>query len=207
MTSLLRTLGLLCLPFTLLQAGDEPLLNTPGKVISAPDFKTPLGPEWTVTKGEWKPADGVLTANELPDEHHAAVLHLATGPVDLVLECDFRLGKGKIFYVGCDSARHVGRVVIMPKNIKLCEDSTEVKGKSPSHTLAESNLNLNPEEWQHLRVEYAGDQMAARLNNLTLNAQHPYLATAKVRWWFAASGTEVQLRNVRFSEGQPLEKK
>jgi hypothetical protein len=180
-----------------------PMLARPGKVITQPDFRQPLGPEWSTGKGKWTPADGVLSSVGIPEEKHVAVLHLKTGPVSLVVDCEFRFDGGKIFYVGCDGAKHVGRLVITEKNAKLAEDSTEVKGKTPSHTLAETNVDLKQGDWQRLHVEYAGDQMAARLNGVELKAKHEYLATPKVRWWFA--GDNVQIRNVRFSEGQPLE--
>jgi len=194
-----------CLAASLLQAEDaRHILNQPGKVISQPSLKEALGPEWSVAKGEWKPADGVLTAAEIPDEHHAAVLHLATGPTPLIFECEFRFNGSKIFYIGCDGTKHVGRLVVMPKSAKLCEDSTEVKGKTPSDTLAESAVDLKPDDWQHLLVEYAGDRIIAHLNGLELQAQHPYLATPKTRWWFAVGGAGAQIRNVRISEGQPL---
>ena len=181
------------------------LLVRPGKVISAPDFRQPLGPEWSIAKGKWVPADGVLTATEIPDEMHAAVLHLKTGPVSIVVDCEFRLNGGKIFYVGCDGAKHIGRVVITEKFFRLAEDSTEVKGKTPSNVLAEAKVEVKQGEWQKLHVEYAGDRMIARLNGTELKAQHDYLATPKVRWWFAAGGDNVQLRNVRFAEGEPLD--
>lgn len=182
-----------------------PILVRPGKTITQPDFRQPLGAEWSVAKGKWTPADGVLIAVEIPDEKHVAVLHLKTGPVNMVVDCEFRLNGGKIFYVGCDGNKHVGRLVITGNSAKLAEDSTEVKGKSPSHVLAETKIDLKQGDWQRLRVEYAGDQMAARLNGQEMKVQHEYLATPKVRWWFAAGGDNVQLRNVRFSEGQPLE--
>jgi hypothetical protein len=181
------------------------MLVRPGKVISAPDFKQPLGPEWSVGKGKWTPADGVLTSTDLPEEKHIPVLHLATGPVDVVVDCEFRLNGGKAFLVGFDGAKHVGRVVIAPKSVKLCEDSTEVKGKTPSDTLAEAKIDLKPDEWQRLHVEYSDGKLAARLNGQELRAEHPYLATPKVRWWFAA-GDSVQVRNVRFCEGTALPK-
>ena len=142
---------------------------------------------------------------EIPEEKHSSVLHLKTGPGSVVVDCEFRFNGGKVFYVGCDGARHVGRVVITEKKAKLAEDSTEVKGKTPSHVLAEADIDLKQGEWQRLHVEYTGDRLVARLNGQELKAQHEYLATPKVRWWFAAGGDNVQLRNVRFSEGQPLE--
>jgi hypothetical protein len=179
----------------------EPSVGQPGRVISAPDFHHPLGNEWSVAKGKWETASGVLTAIEIPEEHHSAVLHLATGPVPLVVECEFRFNGGRIFYVGCDGSKHIGRLVITPKSAKLCEDSTAVKGKTPSHVLSEVATDLKLGEWQKLRVEYAGDQLTARLNDLQLKAQHPSLTTPKTRWWFAAGGASVELRNVKVTEG------
>ena len=207
MKRLLPLLAILSLPLASLLAADDaasaPMLVKPGKVITQPDFRQPLGPEWSTGKGKWTPADGVLKSTDLPEEKHVPVLHLKTGPVSLVVDCEFRLNTGKIFYVGCDSAKHVGRVVITPGSEKIAEDSTEVKGKSPSHTLAETKLDLKPGDWQRLHVEYTGDWMATRLNGIELKAQHEYLATPKVRWWFAAADG-VEIRNVRFSEGEPL---
>ena len=185
-------------------AGDGPLLAKPGKTISQPDLKSPLGPEWTKTKGKWEPADGILTADEVPEDKHSAVLHLKTGPTPLVWECDFKLDGAKTFYVGCDGAKHIGRLVIVGKKALLAEDSTEVKGKTPSHTLDEKPIDLKPGEWNHLRVEYTGDRMAARLNDVELHAQHPYLATPKVRWWFAVAGNKAQIRNIKISEAELL---
>jgi hypothetical protein len=181
----------------------KPLLNQPGKVISAPDFKQPLGSEWSVAKGKWEPADGVLSVTNIPDQNHIPVLHLTTGPVNIVWTCEFKFNAGKSFLVGCDGQKHVGRVVIGPKNFKICEDSTEVKGKVPSHTLTETPVDLKSDDWHTLRVDYAGDQMAARLDGKNLFAEHAYLATPKVRWWFAAADG-VQIRNVRVTEGQPI---
>jgi len=182
----------------------KPLLNQPGKTISAPDLKEPLGSEWSIAKGKWELADGILAVTNIPDQNHIPVLHLATGPTPLIWECEFKFNNGKAFLVGCDAAaKHCGRVVIAPKSFKIAEDSTEVKGKTPSDTLKETTVDLKSGDWHTLRVEYAGDQLAARLDGQDLTAQHPYLATPKVRWWFAAADG-VQIRNVRVTEGQPI---
>jgi hypothetical protein len=189
-----------------LRADDSaPLLNKPGKLISQPDFKGPLGKEWSVGKGKWDAADGVITVSDIPEEKHIPVLHLATGPVPVILDCEFRYNTGKGFLVGFDGAgKHCGRVVINPKKVTLCEDSTEVKGKTPSHVLAEMPVDLKSDAWQKLHVEYAGDKLAIRLNGKELTAEHAYLAMPKVRWWFAAQAGE-QVRNVRVTEGVPLQ--
>ncbi len=189
-------LGALALPLSAEDA--KPLLNTPGKVISAPDFKQPLGAEWSVAKGKWEPADGVLKVTDIPDEKHIPVLHLKTGPTPLVWECEFQFNNGKSFLVGCDAQKHVGRVVIGPKSFKIAEDTT-----APSKTVKEIAVDLKPDAWHKLRVEYAGNQIAARLDGQDLSAEHDYFATPKARWWFAAADT-VQIRNVKVTEGTPI---
>jgi len=207
MNPFLACLLAIILPLTASLRADDaaPLLNNPGKVISLPDLTQPLGSEWSVGKGKWDVADGLLTVTDIPEEMHIPVLHLATGPVPVILECEFRYNAGKSFLVGFDgAAKHCGRVVINLKKATLCEDSTEVKGKTPSHVLAEMPVDLNPDDWQKLRVEYAGEKLAIRLNGQELRAEHPYLGMPKVRWWFAAQ-SGVQVRNVRVSEGQPIE--
>jgi len=184
-------------------AADGLLLQPGERVITQPELRQSVGPEWSVGKGKWEPSEGVLKVTDIPEERHIPVLHLATGPASLIWECEFRFNAGKSFLVGCDAQKHVGRVVIGPENFKICEDSTELKGKSPSHTLSETAVDLKSDEWHKLRVESVGDRMAARLDGVELKAEHPYLATPKVRWWFAA-GDSVQIRNVRVTEGKPL---
>jgi hypothetical protein len=187
-------------------AGDLLQLKS-GKVITAPDLKSPLGPEWTVAKGKWEPADGVLKSTEIPAEKHSAVLWLKTGPTPIVFECEFRFGSAKVFYIGCDAASHVGRLVLVPKKAQLAHDSPEnpvgANGKRTSATITEKAIDLKPDEWQKVRVEFTGDQLAARLNDVEMKAQHPYLATPKQRWWFAAGGGTAEIRNIHVSEGEP----
>lgn len=45
--------------------------------------------------------------------------------------------------------------------------------------------------------------MAARLDGVALGEEYTYLATPKVRWWFAAADS-TQIHNVRNLEGEPL---
>ena len=169
------------------------------KIISQPALTGPLGSEWSVAKGKWEPKEGVLYGTDLPEEHHAAVLHLATGPTALAFECEFRFATARSFLIGCDGNRHVGRIIATPKGVKLAEDSTEVKGKSPSHVLAEAKADFSPSEWHHLRLEYREDRLSLKLDSTDLTAQHPYLATPKTRWWFAVGGGTAEIRNVKVS--------
>ena len=53
--------------------------------------------------------------------------------------------------------------------------------------------------------EYFSEQSLERARfGQELRAEHPYLGMPKKRWWFAAQ-QGVQVRNVRVTEGEPIE--
>lgn len=198
----LLLIAIVSLSGSLVRADDaKPLLVKPGKVVAQPDFKSPLGPEWTIKHGKWDIAEGEMSIAELPENKHAAVLWHSAALASAVIDCEFQWDGARAFIVGCDGAKHIGRITISPKKATLAEDSTAVKGKSPSHTLAEAAVDLKPGEWHKLHLEWTGDRMAARIDGAELKAQHPFLATQKARWWFAVGGAKLKLRNVKASEG------
>ncbi|MEQ1751353.1 MAG: hypothetical protein ABL974_18160 [Prosthecobacter sp.] len=177
-----------------LAQADKPMLNDSAlPVIAAPSFAEPLAAPFVTAKGTWIPADGVLSVVDIPAEKHIPVLHHKVGLANAVIELEFRWDGAGSFLVGCDSDKHVGRVVINAKGLSIAEDSVK-----PSHTLAQLPLTVKQGEWHKLRVEWKGDQMAARLDGAELRAQHAFLATVKSRSWLAASET-VKVRNLKIS--------
>jgi hypothetical protein len=173
---------------------DQPLLNEGVlPVIAAPTFEEPLIAPFVTAKGKWIPADGVLSVVDIPAEKHIPVLHHKVGLASAVIELEFRLDGVGSLLVGCDGAKHVGRIVINAKGISIAEDSVK-----PSHTIAQLPLKLSQGEWHKLRVEWKGDQMAARLDDAEIRAQHAYLGTVKVQSWLAAAES-VKVRNLKIS--------
>ena len=173
---------------------DKPLLNeTALPVIAAPSFVEPLVAPFATAKGQWIPANGVLSVVDIPAEKHIPVLHHKVGLASAVIELEFRLDGAGSFLVGCDSDKHVGRVVINAKGLSIAEDSVK-----PSHTIAQLPLVVKQGEWHKLRVEWKGDQMAARLGSSELRAKHDYFAQAKMRSWLAATQS-VKVRNFKIS--------
>lgn len=162
-------------------------------VIAAPTFAEPLDASWSIAHGRWTPTNGVLDVVELPENKHVPVLHHKVGLQSAVIECEFRFDGPGTFLIGCDAEKHVGRVVVTQTGLSIAEDS----GK-PSHTLATLPLPVKPGEWHQLRVEWKGEQMAARLDGRELRTQHAYLATPKSRSWLAV-GKAAKVRNLRIS--------
>lgn len=179
----------------------KPLLHDHAlPVLAQPDFETPLAAPFKVAVGMWTPAGGVLNVLDIPAQKHIPVLHHLVGLASATIEVEFYLEGPGTFIVGCDSDKHVGRVVINAAGISIAEDSVK-----PSHSLVKLPLKVTPNEWHILRVEWTGEQMAANLDGKELKAQHPFLATKKSRSWLAA-GKKVQVRNLRISGEPALEK-
>jgi|GEM_PF-285257 len=200
-TLLLATI--LLLPLAMLSAAEtkpatgpatRPLLHArPLPVIAAPGLREPLDASFSVAKGKWTPRDGVLRILDLPEEKHIPVLHHNVGLASAVIEVEFLLDGPGSFLVGCDSDKHVGRVVVNATGLSIAEDSVK-----PSHTIARLPMPVKPGEWHRLRVEWRGDALAARLDGQELRAQHAFLATAKSRSWLAA-GKSVRVRKLQIS--------
>ncbi|MFK5923661.1 MAG: hypothetical protein QM496_15890 [Verrucomicrobiota bacterium] len=200
MKSLIRTCILLSFLMPLGLASDS--LGRPAKsllhdqelpLLASPDLKAPLDKSFRVAKGQWTVEDGVLKVLDLPAEKHIPVLHHLVGLSDAVIEVEFLLDGPGIFIVGCDSNKHVGRVIISAKRLSIAEDSVK-----PSHSIAHLAVTTKTRVWHHLRVEWKGGQMAVNLDGHKLNAQHAYLATPKSRSWIAA-GKSVKIRNLKIS--------
>ncbi|NBV20451.1 MAG: hypothetical protein EBS05_00420 [Proteobacteria bacterium] len=176
---------------------DKPLLQERAlPSVAAPSFKEPLAAPFSTIKGKWTIEEGVMKVTNLPEEKHIPVLHHTVGLASAVIECEFRFDGPGPFLIGCDGTKHVGRVVVTATALSIAEDSV-----APSHTVAKLPLTVKAEEWHQLRVEWKGDQMAARLDGQELRARHEYLASPKARSWLAA-GQNVKVRNLKIS-GEP----
>ncbi len=186
--------ALLALTSAALADDAKPLLHDHElPLLAAPEFKGPLDASFSVAKGKWTPEDGVLGVLDLPEQKHIPVLHHKAGLASATIEVEFLIEGPGSFLVGCDSDKHVGRVVVAAAGMSIAEDSVK-----PSHTIAKLPMTVKPNEWHKLRVEWKGDQMAANLDGQELRAQHAFLATPKSRSWLAA-GKSVKVRNLKIS--------
>lgn len=195
MKSLLILLTFLC---GALPAADR-LVNETLPVVAAPDLRSPLDASWKIAHGTYEPKDGVLVCAEKPENKHVAVLWHQVGWNTGVLECEFRFDGSRSLIIGCDGQTpkglsHVGRAVITPKTISLAEDSVK-----PSHTLATHKADLKAGEWHKLRLEWKGERISVQVDDIFIQAEHPYLATAKSRSWIAVGGQTASIRALKIS--------
>jgi hypothetical protein len=192
MKTALYAVALLIVTAALVAAADAPVKDGELPIVAAPDFNGPLDSSFSVAKGTWTPAMGVLTAAEVPEDKHVAVLHHNAGLGSAVIECDFRLEGSPSFLIGCDGkTHHVGRVVVKGTGVDIAEDSAKT-----SHVIATLKMPVASEQWHHLRVEWKKDEMIATLDGQTVSAKHDYFATPKTRSWLAVPKSKTEIRKL-----------
>ena len=139
-----------------------------------------------------------MHGTELAADKHAAVLHHPGDVSNLIVTFEFRLGESRTVYFGFDGKSHVGRFVATKGGFGIYEDSPNPPGeKASSKPLATSKQKLKGDEWYPVTLEIRGDEMALQMAGETLKGQHTYLASPKARYWFAVSGDDAQIRNLK----------
>lgn len=171
-------------------------------VIASPDLKSPLDATWKIAHGTYEPKDGVLVCAEKPENKHVAVLWHQVGWNSGLIECEFRFNGSKTLILGCDGTTpkglaHIGRVVVTPKMISIAEDSVK-----PSHIIAKAPADLKSGEWHRLSFAWSGDRITLKVNDLAIDAPHPYLTSKKSRSWIAVGGQTASIRALKIS-GKP----
>jgi hypothetical protein len=168
-------------------------------VIAAPDFHSPLPVEWKIAHGTWEPKGGILSAAELPQNKHVAVIWHQVAWQQGIIECEFQFEGASTFIIGCDGntakgLKHIGRAVITPKMLSLAEDSAK-----PSAVLAKQPTELKPGQWHRLRMVWQGGKIILQVNDSRVEATHDYLASQKTRSWLAVGKEHLRVRALKIS--------
>ncbi len=177
-------------------AADAPsLLAKPGNLLFEDDFsRGDMKPKWNVGKGLWSVKDGVVSAAEIPDDHHPAYAYITPNVdyKDAIAEFSFHFDGNKNVQLNMRDSRykgshagHIIRVQIEPKWVELADWKTGVmkneyydKTSDPKadpddkrairekikDKSAGFKVSFDPAEWHTARVEVVGDEMLLSLD-------------------------------------------
>lgn len=183
------------------------------KLISAEKFDQPsaFGVKgkpganlWRAGIGEWTIVDGAAyEKSERPTAKrpngHEAVSEVVTDLGDLVLTGEFRLGESpQVGFVCRDTNQpnhHLGRVVITPTAIWIQKMSGIAK-ETRREELIRVKADIDPNAWHTITLEVCGDQWIAKVDDITLEAQHERFADRKGRVGMVARKDGAQFRNL-----------
>lgn len=168
------------------------LHEAPLPKVSEPSFKATFQAPFETVRGKWQHStEGVVSVTDIPEEKHIPVLFHNAQLDEAFFELEFRFEKPGTLIVGCDSQKHIGRVLVTSTGLTIQEDSNE-KSTNVAHLPFVVELG----KWHRFKASWAGDKFAGILDGKELKARHPYFVAKRLRSWIAASDL-VQIRNLK----------
>jgi hypothetical protein len=162
-------------------------------LLDAPSLKEPLNEKFEQRKGKWIVENGVMQSVDIPEQKHVPVLFHKVSLANAVIEFEFRWTKHGSIIVGCDSKRHLSRIVVSPTGMSIRDDTND-----PATKITEFKKQIELGKWHKIRVEWQDKKIAARLNGKELQTEHQNLSETKSQSWIAASDA-VEIRNLEIS--------
>ena len=170
-----------------------------GKALMSDDFTGPeLQKPWKVQKGAWKIADGVLTASEIAEDKHAAVIRRPLKFKNAAFEIPFQLNGAKLIHLSInDKGGHLCRVSINPKGFVIQRDKPNAKSETKAAVLARHPMTLEAGKWYTLQVELSGTKITARIgNDHEASGDHPDLGGEKLDIGLPVGGQSASFKYV-----------
>jgi len=172
--------------------------------------RTELGTEWKVNTGEWKIADGVLKAREIPADKHSAAARRVLPTQNAIYEIRFRfVGESKAFHFGFDPARgelkkkgHLFSVIVTPSSWRVLKHVDKARPKEvPNKTLAEQKTSFKRGCWFTLRVTTWDKYVTAQIKGIdekeSFKVSHPTFGVKKPTLVFRCLGDGIEIDSVK----------
>ncbi len=163
---------------------------------------------WSIVRGKWRASDGVLYGRQdRRDKIGAAVRTLLNQrDCDITYELTLPLFATHTLRLQSHQPNKIFLVNVTPRNLSIvCTilHNFETEHKSATHTtLAEEKLNFEPDEWQTMRVNFRGAEMAVQLGDAILRVKDEILREPKCVMALMAGNDEVRFRKLKiYGEG------
>ncbi|MEI7729183.1 MAG: hypothetical protein WCO56_06410 [Verrucomicrobiota bacterium] len=200
MKAILFTACALCVSLHL-NAADQPLLATPGKVIYENKLDAAPGAPWKSAKGQWELANGVWRGAEKPEDNHGAVTRLPNQLADFVIEYEFKFEGGKSTSLTINATKdHMARIMITPKSVAIQKDDNDHDGPDKAVVFARFLADFAPGTWHKVRMEMVGDMMLGKVDDLAAWGSSDLFKQARVAPGFTVGGQSVDFRNLVIRE-------
>lgn len=170
-----------------------------GAAVLEVDFKSLPPKPWTVVLGEWKVHDDAIWGAHLPNQKNGAALRGPLPLADGTLQYDLKLhtaGRHSLRIHTADGKRSF-RVVVSNARIEITKNPDPGQGQDKTEPLAGEKLRFDAEQWQTLRITFAGEQITAQIAGVTVKAKHPIIAETKNQLNLLVFDGEAGFRNLR----------
>lgn len=179
------------------------LALTVGRPADPFPFDAGLPEGWSVTKGEWKVADGALVGSELAADQHAAVLMIRDPHQNSKITFRYQVEGAKNFALSFNHAKgHLFRVALAGPKLSVSLDKDKKDPASKAEVLGSAELQAKPGEWIELSCEIRGETVKVSAGEATISASHPKLAVGKTGYRLVVAGRSVRIDDLAFSSSK-----
>jgi hypothetical protein len=174
-----------------------PLDPVAGKVLRREMFNALPGPPWTVVRGRWSAKAGVLRGSQKPPDKTGAAMRVPLGIRDGDIRYEVAVPFAASHRLRLQGSRrdHVWLVHVSPRRLAIVRQPAQGEPAGPI-VMAEEKLRLGEGAWARVWVQLRGDQIAARVGDTLVRAQHAALAGKKSALALMVHGQDVALRDL-----------
>lgn len=165
---------------------------------------------WTVVRGRWTTADGVLKGSQRGGEPTGAAvrmpLKLTNCDIQYKLSCP--IDASHILRVQSHQKDIVFLVYVSPRHLSIVKQKIGVPGTTGKVTLAEETASLSPGEWSDVHIQFINNEIAVKVGETVVRATDEILAGAKLVMALMVNGTGVGFKDLTVHGGDaaPLKK-
>ncbi|HRH94977.1 MAG TPA: arylsulfatase [Prosthecobacter sp.] len=170
-----------------------------GETVMESSFQTMPEKPWKLTRGDWKVHDDAIWNPKPQAAEQGATLSGPLTITDGTLQYEMKLNTAGRHSLRIHTAgnKHSFRVVVSSTQIEITKNPDQGQGKDQTEPLARQKIKLKADEWQTLRVTFAGDQITAQIAGVTAKATHPVIAEGKEQLNLIVFDGEAGFKNLR----------
>ena len=176
-----------------------PLPPLEGETVLDMSLESLPGKPWFATKDGWKARDGAVWGRQAKAGDQGSALRGPLAITDGTLQYDLKLNTAGRHSLRIHTAgnKHSFRVVVSSSQIEITKNPDQGQAKDQSEPLARQKIKLKADEWQTLRVTFAGNEVTAQIGGFSAKATHAVIAEVKEQLNLIVFDGESGFRNLK----------
>jgi len=150
----------------------EPPAAVQGRLVRSENFeKMPPAP-WTVVRGRWSAADGVLKGSQKGGDRIGAAIRvpLNLGNCDIQYKLRCPIDANHVLRVQSNQRDIIFLIYVSPRYLSIVKQQTGVAGTTGKVMLAEESASLTPGEWSDIHVQFINNGIAVKAGESVVRA-------------------------------------
>jgi arylsulfatase A-like enzyme len=170
-----------------------------GDVVMSDALKQLPPKPWAITRGEWLPKEGGLSARQKEGDEQGACTRVPVALTDGAIEYEIKFNGANRHSLRIEWGDRQGsfRVEVSRSAVGITKNPSAGEGKEAVDPIARKALKLESNQWYPVRITFKGNEATAQLNDVVIHGVHPVLGQPKSALNFLVFGESASFRNVK----------